>query len=184
MAGLALIAHATNILYFSGDVLGGPNQVFSSPAPDEREREVARFILTAVQNAEGEVLSEYPIFTILSGREVLLQPFIMSRLAIEGRWDQSKFVQDLQRRRFSIIVTLEDMGKARRGEPLMRYTPEMAHAILDHYAPLGSGPLHSGALGTRYYFYFPNANGTAEERDQRLVDRPFSNEAPRGVALN
>ncbi len=85
-----------------------------------------------VSEMRSDVLCEEPIFTLLAGKEVLYQPFIMSQLAKEEKWDESSFVDDLRSgKHFSLIVTIQDI--ANENQVFQGFTPAMRAAILDGY---------------------------------------------------
>ncbi len=121
-----------------------PRHTLLSPGPAEREGELFGYLLIAIQDTPGDVLCEWPVFTILAGKEVLYQPFIMAQLAREGVWDQSAFVRDLRRQRFELIVTTQDLSG---NGPFAGFTDEMREAILSSYE-------RKEIIG-QYYLYRP-----------------------------
>jgi len=138
--------------------------LFSSPTPDRFDLQLGDAARQAVRAAEGEVLAEYPIFAILSGRPVLFQPFIMSRLAAEGRWDEALLLEPIRQGRFALILTTQDLRDWQAGRHLWRYTPAFARAVLDRYEPAETlAPPVPGGLGTTYYLWRPRAPSAAPE---------------------
>jgi hypothetical protein len=131
--------------------------MFSSPNPDAGEVERGDGVVAVLREAPGDVLSELPIFTIAAGKPVLFQPFIMSRLAREGQWDEGDFVEDLRRGRFSVIVTTQNLQDVRQGRPLTRYTPAMAEAVLERYELAGG--FVPGVLRTPYFVWRAKGSG-------------------------
>ncbi len=121
-----------------------PRYKLMSPGPGEHEGELLGYLLIAVQDTPGEVLCEEPIFTILAGREVLYQPFIMAQLAREGIWEPGEFLMDLHSQRFSLIVTTQDLES---DGPFAGFTDDMRAAILSTYEL-------EGTIG-QYYLYRP-----------------------------
>ena len=111
-------------------------QLFSSPSPGNYDRVAAGEIAGFVRGMPGEVYSEEPIFTLMARKEVVLQPFIMSQLAREGRWDQAGFVAMLRGGRFAALVVTEDL--LREDGEFERYTAEMAAAIRERYMPVNA----------------------------------------------
>lgn len=134
--------------------------LFSSPNPDASEVARGDRIVVELQRAKGEVLSELPVFSIAAGHAVMFQPFIMSTLAREGRWDATAFVEDLRRGRFGVIVTTQDLREAQGGAVLARYTPDMAEAILERYQLVAAIP--PGTLGLPYFIWRPRGTGVSE----------------------
>jgi hypothetical protein len=164
--GLALVLHVLRI-----DALSPV--LFSSPAPAPVDLRIGRAVLEMIREAEGEVLSEFPVFTILSGKDVVHQPFIMSQLAREGVWDEEPFNQQIREQRFSLIVTTQDLRDVERGVALMRYTEAMALAILGSYRlehTVGAGA-RGGGLGMTFYVWVPLEERPAGIGGSRLQQR-------------
>jgi hypothetical protein len=123
-----------------GEFLFGRGAYYQQ-GPSRADSELQAYVQLAVNDAPGDVLAEWPIFTILAGKPVLYQPFIMAQLAREGRWDQSEFVRELATAdRFGLIVTRNDLS----GDgPFPGFTEEMRTAILAHYELRATiGPWH------------------------------------------
>jgi len=146
LMGILFVGHSVHVRQRVRDM-------FSSRNPDAEDRAIGRQIMSVVQQSEGEVLSEFPIFPFLSGKSVLYQPFIMSRLAQEGAWDEKKFTEMIEGGRFSLIITSQDLTKSDQ-EHIWRFTPSMVQSILAHYE-LGYefGLDHPGGLRQRYYVW-------------------------------
>lgn len=85
--------------------------------------------------AKGPVLCEDPVLAFRAGHEVAFQPFIMSQLAREGRWDPAPFIHDIAISRYDLIATSQNL--AEEGF-LWGFTPEMRDAILARYALVGA----------------------------------------------
>lgn len=102
-------------------------------------------VLRRVVMTDGPVLSEEPIFVLLAEKDVLFQPFIMSRLAAEGAWDQAPFLEDLESAKFGLIVTTQDLRV--EDQFFQGFTPEMRQAIVDAYE-------FDRQIGS-YYLYVP-----------------------------
>ncbi|MBN1517938.1 hypothetical protein JXA32_15340 [Candidatus Sumerlaeota bacterium] len=117
--------------------------------------------LTAVRQVPGEVYSELPIFSILAGRQPHFQPFIMSRLAREGKWDQSGFVRDLRAGRFALLILAEPIETMDPRTGTNLYTAEMAAAMRHTYRRAGA----DGCPGWfDLYYYTPRSNGVQKSR--------------------
>lgn len=126
--GLALLGH---IWWIRREAVAGA--MFSSPNPSAEDIEAGRALLQAVRSAQGDVLTEFPAFSILAGKAITYEPFIMSRLAAEGKWDESRIINQVASRRFGLIVTSEDLRRVDEGGNFQRYTPGLARAIARHY---------------------------------------------------
>lgn len=93
--------------------------------PGRMDFEAASAITSLMREAENP-LSELAIYNLRSGHSPVLQPFIMSELARQGRWDEAGFVRDLADGRFDVVVTLEDVTSELFSE---NYTREMLAAF-------------------------------------------------------
>lgn len=168
--GLAMLTHATRLanLRFPGRAPGDRGRLiaFSTASPGARDLEMGRRAVKLIGATEGEVLSDFPVFSILAGKDVLYEPFIMSRLAIEGTWDDRGLREDFRRRRFALMVTAEDLRTVNSGGVLWRYTEAQARAIVDNYRL--AARLGPGESGLSYYFWTPRGESSgAEETDGR-----------------
>jgi hypothetical protein len=105
--------------------------LFSERPPGKVERLAGTEVLEAVERIPGEIISEEPIYALLTGRRVLFQPFIMSELARQGLWDQASFVADLQHTRFRALVTTQNLFN--EDQYFIAWTLEMRKAIRESY---------------------------------------------------
>ncbi len=122
--------------------------------PDLTDMKKASVVLNTVQEHPGDVLSEFPIFNIMAGKQVLFHPFIMSQLAREGKWNQAPFVRDIREQRFDLVITTQNIMNPQQF--FSRYTPEMLEALRRFYQPCF--PEHKAldfGRGTLYYLYIP-----------------------------
>jgi len=143
--------------------------IFSRPNPHKLDFAKGNKMLDIIGDFPDPVLCEQPIFLLLSGKKVVFQPFIMSQLHKEGKWNQEAFVRDLSQKRFSLIVTGQDVET--KGY-FWQYTEEMIQAIREHYTPLldeksrWKAVLESPSGGIPYFIYIPkrgdHVQGTSE----------------------
>jgi len=89
------------------------------------------FVDIEAQSTNGQIFSEWPIFTIRAGQDVLLQPFIMSQLAREGKWDETPFLEDLRSRRFALLILAQDVRN--EDQHFSSSTPAMRKAVRENY---------------------------------------------------
>ena len=127
----------------------GIQMIIRKQPPDAKSRNNADAVLLAVNETKGEVLGEDAIFPILDHRPVIYQPFIMTQLSQEGKWNQDAFVQDLRRGRFSLILTMNCLGP---DCVVPGFTQEMRSAILERYELQGAVPLYPNQ---QRFFYTP-----------------------------
>lgn len=71
-------------------------------------RQVADLIATA----DGPVVSEEMVLLHQAGRPAFFQPFIMTRLERDGRWDSSPVVGAMERGEVSFVVLYSEFGSA------------------------------------------------------------------------
>ena len=138
-----LIAHSKN-LYDNRNIL------YSSPNPTARDQINCSKVLDIVLEHSGPIFSEEPIFNILAGRRVEVQPFIMSQLAKEGKWNQTDLVRKFKQGYFSLIIANMDLMNP--DQIFLRYTDEMLKAIRTRYRPYKE---FNTSARTHYYIYIP-----------------------------
>ena len=108
------------------------HMVFSRGPVTQQESVAFGAAARAVRAEKGDTWCELAMLNLLAGRSPHLQPFIMSELARQGRWDQAPFLADLDRRRFALVVTAFDVFS---GDATNVYTPEMLRALRANYRP-------------------------------------------------
>ncbi len=150
--------------------------LFSRPMPSAPDLEAASRVAREVIAARGDTWTELGIFNLLAGRPIHLQPFIMSELARQKKWDQARFLGDLERRRFALIVTNFD---AATGDATDVYTPEMLRMIRLHYRE--AERIESGRTW-RYYLYRPS-RPPASDRSLVNMDASPPGTGPRNQGL-
>lgn len=98
-------------------------------------------IVEILSQAKGPILSEDEGFCLLSGHQVVFNPFIMSELAREGIWDQRPFVEWIRSKGPEIIMLRFDVNDpysddrpgAGSNAGWDRWTEEMERVIGDSY---------------------------------------------------
>ena len=87
-----------------------------------------------VEDSKGPVLAdEYAGLLPLDGRRIYLQPFEMTQLQRDGRWDQEPLLESIERRKFPVILIWKPPYAA--GVERERWTREMLEAIEENYEP-------------------------------------------------
>jgi hypothetical protein len=85
-----------------------------------------------VEDSKGPVLAdEYAGLLPLDGRRIYIQPFEMTQLKRDGRWDQSSLLTSIRRRKFPAILIWKPPYAA--GIERERWTREMLEAIEENY---------------------------------------------------
>jgi hypothetical protein len=150
------------------------------PPPSMMVRDQIAFVDVELMDREGEILAQEPVFAIRNGSRAWYQPFIMSQLAREGKWDPAPFVDDLRAARFAVLV-LNGNPEDERNLPA-GFTAEMLDAIREAYeverlvrgyvlmVPKGTArPGGGGGLMVNPVHH--NESGLPEERGARQVVR-------------
>ena len=95
--------------------------------PDPQVRRQLDLIVTNIRNTPGDVLAEEIGLIVLAAKPVPYDdPQAMAALARVGRWDQRQLIDDLNRRRFSLVIL-----PANPRDEL--WTPEVLAAIAANY---------------------------------------------------
>ena len=84
-----------------------------------------------VVNTKGEIISEDAGLLVKNGKTVLFQPFEFTQLANQKIWNQTRFINDIKNKRFTLIILSFDLNCQVDEE---RLTPEMAEAIKENYS--------------------------------------------------
>jgi hypothetical protein len=126
-------------LYLIIHVVYMPQYWYGTPqyrtTPSARNFDLVESVERIIRETPGDVLSDDASLLVRTGKPVLFQPFIMSTLARQGKWNQSKFINDIRQKRFSLLVLYFPL---RPETPDMeeRYTPEMINALMENYEPV------------------------------------------------
>jgi len=81
--------------------------------PDWPAVAYSRQVADMLGTATGPVVSEEMVLLHQAGRPLYFQPFIMTRLAEEGRWDPAPLTQAMMRGEIPYVVLYSAMGSAR-----------------------------------------------------------------------
>ncbi|MBM3334026.1 hypothetical protein FJY63_05135 [Candidatus Sumerlaeota bacterium] len=143
----------TQGISFVRDYLRSRPQILYAPAcrnPGPADLVSNDRIVEMVREADEPVFCEHTIWPLMAGKAVYIQPFIMQELAKEGKWDQTPVVEALRQKRFSLVITTEDI---RKDVFFWHYSREMIAAMREAYA-LGDlfGGTTPGTLFTYYVF--------------------------------
>lgn len=84
-------------------------------------------MVSLIQQADGPVLAEEPIYLLAAGKPVLMNPFIMKWLAAAGQWDEGRLIRDIARHHFALIQ-LNAFAQPPSGHPMTQV--ERAHHAL------------------------------------------------------
>ena len=125
-------------IYQCGFIEGNRNNSFH---PGHDALNYGMKVVETLQSTRGPILSEDEGFCLLSGHEVVFNPFIMSELAREGIWDQTPFVESIKNKEFDLIMLrfyVDDPNNDDRpgvggNAGWDRFTVEMEGAIKESY---------------------------------------------------
>jgi len=119
--------------------------------PTAPDFSAAQNVRTMVRKAEHP-LTELAVFALQADKKPIFQPFIMSELARQGRWDQSTFVADIAAAKFDLVVAQQDLTQL---QAPIEYTDQMMAAFREAYQleETVSGPLWT------YYILRPKKDG-------------------------
>ncbi len=96
----------------------------------------ARQLERIVRTAPGPVLAdEWMSMVVVSGRDLFLQPYECTLLAMEGKWDPRRLIAALQEGKFALIL-MADHPPFSASLVHERWTPEMLSAIRERYEPV------------------------------------------------
>lgn len=98
--------------------------------PDARFADEQRLISEQVAETPGPVLDEDMTHLLLNGKPITIQPFELTAEATVGAWDQTPFVQAIERRQFGLIVLYHPVEQATIWQ---RFTPQMQQAMEANY---------------------------------------------------
>jgi hypothetical protein len=90
--------------------------------------------------AEGPVLSEYGIYTLRSGREMIHEPFLMSQLARQGLWDETPLLDRIREGEYAVILVRDDFQHAGSTGAVLSATSGLIEAVNEGYTLERSWP--------------------------------------------
>lgn len=87
-------------------------------------------VIELVESVDGPVISEDMVLLYKSGKPLYYQPFIMTRLATEGRWNPAPIFEKLRHGQIPMIVLVTEPGSRLYED---RFAPEFTEAITSRY---------------------------------------------------
>jgi hypothetical protein len=145
----ALAVTALLVLHANRVELLSPYMFSPGKTPGTQDIVAAELVARIVALEPESTWTELGVFNMLSGRSIYFQPFIMSELARQHKWNQAAFLDDLRSHKFQLIVTTFDINSAAYATVL---TKEMLQAIRNGYRE--ERRITSGRLW-KYYLYRP-----------------------------
>lgn len=132
-ARLGALAMAVGLILHAVNLRGKTRELFSPRNPTQADADAGRALTDLAVGADGPILSEFAIPLLQARKDVFLQPFIMSRLAREGKWDERPIVEGIRAHAFPLIITSQDLREAANGAAIDRWTPAMIDKIMLYY---------------------------------------------------
>jgi hypothetical protein len=167
VALLTVIASVTAIfIHVSTVVSPEAMQIRFNPGRNPRgvDFRAAGEVTGIVRNEMKPTWTELAIFNLSANRDPVLQPFIMSELARQGRWDQKPFLEDLKNQKFGLIVTQLDVEAAGPNEV---YTNEMIDTMRNYYE---EEKFIRGLVWPGYHILRPRKEPREKSFDKYLAD--------------
>ena len=107
--------------------------------PTFKQTEMADSVERMVHQTPGDILSDDQSLLIYNHRPVLFQPFIMSTLYRQGRWNPDVLLGDIEKKRFSMIILYFPISRDDPGA-FERYDRRIFEAIRNNYDYADSRP--------------------------------------------
>ncbi|MGI8906102.1 MAG: hypothetical protein ACR2IE_06390 [Candidatus Sumerlaeaceae bacterium] len=120
-------------------------------------------VARVVREEQKPTFTELAMFNLRAKRDPVLQPFILSELARQGRWNQQPFLDDLRDQKFGLIVTQYDVESA---EPTDVFTKEIIQAMSKYYE---EEKMIRGLVWPRYHLLRPRKEPRDASFDKYLT---------------
>lgn len=135
----------------AGHLVGYRQYIWVPFSPSAESLRISNQIVRELRRQPGEVFSDEPIYTLLAGKTVWFQPFIMSTLCNEGKWDPAPWRHWMETHYFDLMIVFEGFRSPIRN----RFSEPLAEAARAHYHLRGR-PLFDRTLGRQYEFWVAN----------------------------
>ncbi len=114
--------------------------------PTTKDALIGKRLMKDLEKVEGPVLSDRAGIALVAGHLPVFQPFILTQLAQEGRWDQTALLNRIENQEFNKVLLHFDLSDPRWDRE--RFTPEMIDVLQKSYALEQS-------IGAKYFIYRP-----------------------------
>ena len=128
------------------------SRIAFSETPTREDSRQARLVLNMLERSNGPILSDRAGAPLIAGYTPVFQPFVLTQLVREGKWDQNPLIESIQSKKYNSVLlqfNLEDERWDRE-----RFTPEMVEALKSSYA-LDRKIVRYGSGIVSYYLYSP-----------------------------
>lgn len=123
-----------------------------SETPTLQDGQQASILLNSVKRMPGPILSDRAGLALMAGHPPVFDPFILTQLVREGKWDQTEFLKQIREKKYSLVIlqfNLDDPNWDRE-----RFTPEMIMALQESYSFERKIVRYSSGI-LRYFLYLP-----------------------------
>jgi hypothetical protein len=161
VGGIATLA----LLFAQVSTVTATMQIRFNPAknPTGADFAAAGQVTRAVREELKPTYTELAIFNLRANRDPVMQPFIMSELARQHRWDPKPFIEDLEKQKFGLIVTQVDVESA---EPTDVFTEQMIKTMRNYYE---EEKFIRGRVWSGYHLLRPRAKPREASFDKYLT---------------
>ncbi|MGC9327117.1 MAG: hypothetical protein ACP5I1_05760, partial [Candidatus Hinthialibacter sp.] len=128
------------------------SRIIFSETPTRQDAQQVQWLANILARTKGPILSDRAGVALIAGHPLVFQPFILTQLEREGKWDPTALLQRIRSREFPLVLlqfSLDDPNWDRE-----RFTPEMIDALRESYA-LDRKMVRVGSGIVRYYLYKP-----------------------------
>lgn len=103
------------------------------PMPDAEYTRAVEDVIELIGDTEEPVPTENAGLVVIAGKELLVEPMLFTNMANMGRWDESKYVHDIETQRFDYLV-LRNSLEEHLEDPTGHFTTAVSHAMADNYS--------------------------------------------------
>lgn len=116
----------------------------TEPAATKTDLKNAQVLSQVIRNTDGKIISEDASLLLMNNKPIIFMPFEFTQLANQKIWNQTRFINDIKNKQFSLIILSFDVHCQIDEE---RLTPEMAEAIMENY--------YIKQVIGEYFLYYP-----------------------------
>ena len=109
-------------------------------------------VVAQIRGAEGDVMSEDMVALVAAGKTIEFQPFAMTQLHYQGKWDERPVRDRLGRGGFGLVVLRRDAAAERHANGT-RFSAALLTTLVEHYRL--ASVLHAGTARAPYWIYHP-----------------------------
>lgn len=123
-----------------------------SETPSLMDGEQVRTLQNSLQRIRGPILSDRAGVALMAGCPPEFQPFILTQLSREGKWDQSGLLKRIREKTYPLVILQFNLDEPQWDRE--SFTPEMIDALKESYS-FDRKIVRYGSGIVRYYLYRP-----------------------------